>query len=291
MKASKTPLLLAPCDKVDESAWSEVDNAVLQKSEVQQTVGKHCGTYHVYDDKLRQKMVKYAVMNGQSNASHYFTKNLGHSVTQSTIASMVKSYKTNLASNPNSQFVKEKRGCPTLLAEPIDKKGQLFVKDIGRAGGVVNSSIGLGAAIGICQQLQPSAQTVNGGWRDLESKTWARSLLSRMNFGKRKGTKTAKKVPDNLEDLRSAFLFLYKECNERAFNSSRVGYQLRRNSTSSCFYARVDHDDSWFNTVPLAALDDERQITGVLARSMAGNLLPSQLMYEGTTKRCHPKGT
>ena len=112
-------------------------------------------------------MVKYAVMNGQSNAS----KNLGHSVTQLTIASIVKSYKFNLASNPNSLFVKEKRGHSMLLAEPIDKKVQLFVKGIGRPGGVVNSSILLGAAIGICQQLQPSALTVNGGWLDLESKT------------------------------------------------------------------------------------------------------------------------
>ena len=120
---------------------------------------------------------------------------------------MVNSYRNNLASNPNSLFVKEKRGCPTLLAEPIDKKGQLFLKDIGRAGGVVNSSIVLGAATGICQQLQPSAQTVNGGWLDLESKTRARSLVSRMNFGKRKGTKTAKKVLNNLEDLRTAFSF------------------------------------------------------------------------------------
>ena len=67
-------------------------------------------------------MVKYAVMNGQSNASRYLTKKLGHSVTQLTIASIVKSYKSNLASNPNSLFVKEKRGHSTLLAEPIDKK-------------------------------------------------------------------------------------------------------------------------------------------------------------------------
>ena len=34
--------------------------------------------------------------------------------------------------------------------------------------------------------------------------------------------------------------------------------------------------------VPLVALDDKRQITGVLACSMAGNPLPSQLIYEGT---------
>ena len=40
LKASKTPLVLAPCDKVDESSCFEVDNAVLQKSEVPQAVGE-----------------------------------------------------------------------------------------------------------------------------------------------------------------------------------------------------------------------------------------------------------
>src|SRR6185437_4472786 len=35
--------------------------------------------------------------------------------------------------------------------------------------------------------------------------------------------------------------------------------------------------------------DDKRQITGVLASSATGEMLPMQLIYEGTTQRCEAK--
>ena len=39
--------------------------------------------------------------------------------------------------------------------------------------------------------------------------------------------------------------------------------------------------------VPLTGLDDKRAITGVLACSMAGELLPPQFLYAGKTNQCH----
>ena len=40
--------------------------------------------------------------------------------------------------------------------------------------------------------------------------------------------------------------------------------------------------------VALAGLSDKRAITGVLACSAAGDMLPFQLIYPGKTERCHP---
>ena len=42
--------------------------------------------------------------------------------------------------------------------------------------------------------------------------------------------------------------------------------------------------------VEITAIDDKRQITAVFACSLAGSFLPIQLIYQGTTTRCLPKG-
>lgn len=39
---------------------------------------------------------------------------------------------------------------------------------------------------------------------------------------------------------------------------------------------------------PIAACDDKREITAVLAATVTGKYLRPQVLYKGTTKRCHP---
>ena len=41
--------------------------------------------------------------------------------------------------------------------------------------------------------------------------------------------------------------------------------------------------------VKIAVIDDKRQITVVLAGTLAGELLPLQLIYQGKTEKCLPK--
>ena len=40
--------------------------------------------------------------------------------------------------------------------------------------------------------------------------------------------------------------------------------------------------------MPVQATNDYRQITGTFSVSMRGDFLPIQLIYKGTTPRCHP---
>ena len=40
--------------------------------------------------------------------------------------------------------------------------------------------------------------------------------------------------------------------------------------------------------VSIVGSDDKREITAVLAETSSGKYLPPQLLYKGTTKRCHP---
>ena len=63
----------------------------------------------------------------------------------------------------------------------------------------------MATAMGVAKVLKPSLLAVNGGFLDAESKAFGKSILHRMQFVKRKGTKACKKVPDNVEELRDQF--------------------------------------------------------------------------------------
>ena len=42
-------------------------------------------------------------------------------------------------------------------------------------------------------------------------------------------------------------------------------------------------------TVSIAHSDDKRQLTAVLAITAAADYLPTQLLYQGKTPKCHPQ--
>ena len=43
--------------------------------------------------------------------------------------------------------------------------------------------------------------------------------------------------------------------------------------------------------VVISKSDDKRQVTAVLAGTLTGEFLTPQVLYEGKTKRCHPKSS
>ena len=68
--------------------------------------------------------------------------------------------------------------------------------------------------------------------------------------------------------------------------------------TLSAAYLTVQIDDvttsNWTlnqvgaSQVPIAGIDDKRQITMVLANTPTGHVLPPQVVYAGLTDKCHP---
>ena len=72
------------------------------------------------------------------------------------------------------------------------RKFSFFIKSVRDSGRVVNSAIVRTAAKGIVLSHDRSLLFENGGHFEL-TKSWAKSLLKRMNMGKRKGT-TSKKT-------------------------------------------------------------------------------------------------
>ena len=116
----------------------------------------------------------------------------------------------------------------------------------------------------------------------------AYSFLVRHGYVKRKGTRTARKVPNDFEIIKSAYLENIKavsQCHQippsMAINLDQTGVKI---IPVSDWTLEVQGSKQ----VDLVALDDKREITGLLPITLSGKLLSPQIIYKGTTHRCHP---
>ena len=91
----------------------------------------------------------------------------------------------------------------------MDEDVQKYIRAVRAAGGVVTTSITIAAATTIVKQNDRSLLVENGGPINL-TPNWAKSLLVRMEFVKRKGTSTAKISLPNFVEVKEQYIFDYK---------------------------------------------------------------------------------
>lgn len=179
------------------------------------------------------------------------------------------------------------RGRPLMLGEKIDDEVKQFIKNLRTSGGVVNTTIVVAAAQGIVGAENRALLKENGGHMDI-NRDYARSLMRRMNLVKRKGAKTARKLPDDFEKIKGDFLDNISKC----VKENNIPHELIINFDQTRL--KMIPTSEWTLEVKgskdcsIVALDDKREITGVIGISLTGSLLPFQLIYKGLTDKCHP---
>ena len=152
------------------------------------------GEYAAYTEEQRLKIARYAVDNGPTKAARHFSALLGRSLNESTVRSIRDQYRQRLqaklsttpageAMEPMVSLPRNKRGSSTLLPSDVDSAVQRHLRGIREAGGIVNRTIVLATGKGI---LRASGQCHS---RIELTRTWAASIMSRMNFVQRKGTR------------------------------------------------------------------------------------------------------
>ena len=131
---------------------------------------------------------------------------------ESTVRSLKNSYVTAQAAKKRKMseadvvlesLPPKKRGRPLLLSDNLDTQVQAYIRASRAQGCVVNSSLVIAGAMGIIKKTNPALLE---NMSELLSKNWAKSILFRMGYVKRRGPTTAKINPDNFEDLRETFL-------------------------------------------------------------------------------------
>ena len=99
-----------------------------------------------------------------------------------------------------------KRGRKLLLGDELDKKVQKYLRALRDNGGSVSVDIVIAAAKGIVMKTNKHILVEYGGHVNL-SKNWAKALIKRMGFVKRKGTTSkSKDTVDDFERRKAEFL-------------------------------------------------------------------------------------
>ena len=199
---------------------------------------------------------------------------------------MKSSIATHPISNPGpsssapmvSALPKVVTGRPLLLGKHLDGVVQEYISALCKAGGIVNTSLVLGAAEGIVTAKNPGLLAKHGGHIEL-TKSWAKSLFQQMGYVKRKGSNAGKVTVADFQEVKEVFMHDIQP--GMIFNWDQTGI----NYVSTGQWTMHQSGDK---VVPIAHSDDKRQITAVLAVTMTGKYFAPQLIYQGKTNRCHP---
>ena len=191
--------------------------------------------------------------------------------------------------NPNCEvheLLRMKTGRPLLLRDELDGQVQEYIKELRSRGTAVSSSVVIAAAEGIVMNKDANILRENGGVKLTEE--WAKSLLNRMGYVKRRACSKAKIDVDHFEELKRVFLMDITNI----ISMDEIPPQLVINFDQTAI--NYVPTPSWTmekegaKRVEMMGIDDKRQITAVFGASLSGDFLPPQLVYEGKTKRCLP---
>lgn len=239
---------------------------------------------------------RYAAENGIVNSIRRFQKDFPtDSLKESTIRGWKNAYLKELQSRKRAgselevkALPQKKTGRPLTLDDETDMEIQQYLLALREAGGAVNCAIVTASATGIIRRKNSSLLACNGGPVVL-TKDWSRYLLERMQFVKRKANTKAKIPVADFARLKYNYL-------------SDISGIVDVEEIPPCLIINWDHTalkyvpvGSWTmakegsKKVPIAGVDDKRQITTVFGITLDGFFLPPQLIYQGKSPNCLPQ--
>jgi len=104
------------------------------------------------------------------------------------------------------ELIDKKQGRPLLLGEEMDKEVRTYIIELSARGCPINTAIVIATGVGIMKYCDSNLLFENGGHISL-TKDWAKYLLHRMNFVKRRSSSAAKVSITNFAQLKSQFLY------------------------------------------------------------------------------------
>ena len=234
---------------------------------------------------------KYASENGVAKAARHY-KDLD--VKESSVRDWRDAYLKEIRAKrkeakPGEEIVVtklpcKKRGRPVLIGEKFDKHLQEKLIALRHRGTPIGTSAVIGVGLGILKKHKST-----GDPKNKLNKEWARSVLRRMGFTKRRACSKSKITPENFVEIKEQFLIDI----EAVIDFKEVPPSLVINWDHTAM--KIVPSSQWMmekrgtKRVEIAGIDDKRQITAVFACTMSGRFLPMQLIYKGTTRKCLPK--
>lgn len=294
--SSKSPQVALPSPngplsrEIPSTAICEANKEVEKTLKNEDT--KKRGCYQRYDGKQKAAIGNYALVHGTSVALRHYLSQFPN-LKYTTICEWKTAVAGELKKDPHQPVMElhgKKRGRPSTFPDEIVTCIKKYIRAVRDAGGVINTAIVIGAASGIVRRMRPDLLECNGGHVTLPvKKDWAKYLLGKMSFVKRKATTKKSKISvANFGEIKDNFLIDIKAIatledvpNEMILNwdQTAIKYIPVSNWTMATEGSK---------RVELIGQDDKRQITATFAGTLAGDFLPIELVYEGKTSKCHP---
>ncbi|CAH1248531.1 Hypp8212 [Branchiostoma lanceolatum] len=108
-----------------------------------------------------------------------------------------------------------------------------------------------------------------------------------MNFVK--GMKAVRQLPADFEERRDIFHEQIKEAIAQHNILDDMVVNFDQTGVQSVPSGEWTLEEAGARQVSIVGLEDKRQITVPLTISLAGQLRPPQVLYQGKTEKCHPK--
>ena len=281
-----------------EAVRKEISSSVKEQSG---SIERKRGSYKKITPAKKAKIAKYAAENGIAAAIRHFKTKEEYSridLKESTVRGWKKLYCDTLSSKsrmgddkPVKELPAQSVGRPLLLGQDVEEKTRRVIHQIREAGGVINNSVVIGIITGILRDTDSSLLLENGGPIHVD-KPVARRLLSRMQFFvKRRGTTKAKVTPSEFQSLQEQFLGDIRSVDMLESIPAKLIINWDHTGLNYVPASSWTLEAKGSEKVPIAAIDDKRQITAVLACSLAGDFLPPQIIYGGKTPGCLPKAS
>ena len=261
------PLSLSMPSRLIEAANKEVRQHQREEASATEKKTKR-GPYKRYSPTERSQIGKYAVKHGTTAAKKKFSRKLGVKLSYSTVQGIMEAYRKEksrkrLRRNNDEEIhelSEKKRGKPVLLGDKLDSYVHSYIKKLREAGGTVSSAIVIAGAMGIIKRVDQTLLRAHGGHISLTA-SWAKSLLRRMNFTKRRGTTKTGVSPQEFKEIKRNYLqSVIKVVTmesipiELIFNWDQTGLNLVPTPSWTM-------EEKGAKRVEIKGLNDKRQIT------------------------------
>ena len=238
-----------------------------------------------YPAETKWKVAADAVLfDSVKQASKVWEHRVGHLIAESTIRGWVKIYKRQIEEGDTVEFIREaKLGRPLLVPADAEKIVIREIKARSAVGEHISNKTAIAIATVTMERKYPSQL------KTLKlKKSWSQSLYRRMKFVRRRVTRAARNQDADPEVTAREF---YRKIRRAVRNHDIPAPLIMNTDQSGCrlvpstAYTLAEQGS---RQVTINGKDDKRGITALLTSTIEGQLLPPQLVYEGTTKRCHP---
>ena len=243
---------------------------------------------------------KYALVCGNKAAICHYSKQFCVDIPNSSVSTWKAKYISELNRKraiedfePGGKILiqslpSKKRGRPMLLGSELDEQVKSYIKDVREKGGGIDTTVLIASAEAMVKKVDKTLLKDYGNPIDLMP-TWAKSLLHRIGYVKRKASTSAKVEPSNFEEMKEQYLLDIQAAVDIADIPMDLVLNWDHTGVNIVPGSQWTMAEKGFKCVERTGVDDKQQITIVVCGTASGIFLPWQVIYKGKTQACLPR--